>query len=443
MKKNRREIQWLFEQLPDLVSGGVLSDESAQKLKAHYGEPAAVDTRRTMLTLFGIIGSVLIGGGIILILAHNWADLSRAVRTVLSFLPMLMAQGFVGYVIFKRKKSPGWREGSAVFLMLTVGSSIALIGQTYHIPADMGNFVLIWMILILPVVYLLNSSLTAILYLAGVTAWGVIIRHTGGQSLFLWLLGGAFVPHILLSIRKNRYSSRSIILCYASFIVSAVAACVLLGKGLPGFLFIIMSSLFALFYLSGKLWFYDAPAIWQKPFYTLGALGITVLSFILTYDGVWNLISRTSLPLTVERAAVSDLILVAGLAGASIFLLMRSIIKEEYSDLPLGAAPLLVILGWYLINEKTGHELIGVLPAVIFNIYVLYLGIYNLVRGIKSRWFIQINSGLVVIAALIIMRFFDIDISFVAKAVGFIIIGTGFFVTNFLILKQMKKKQEA
>jgi len=41
MKKNRRAIQWLFEQLPGLVSGGVLSDESAQKLKGHYGEPAA------------------------------------------------------------------------------------------------------------------------------------------------------------------------------------------------------------------------------------------------------------------------------------------------------------------------------------------------------------------------------------------------------------------
>lgn len=54
MKKNRRAIQWLFEQLPGLVSGGVLSDESAQKLKGHYGEPAAVDTRRTSRDLPGL-----------------------------------------------------------------------------------------------------------------------------------------------------------------------------------------------------------------------------------------------------------------------------------------------------------------------------------------------------------------------------------------------------
>jgi len=37
MKKNRRAIQWFFEQLPGLVSGGVLSDESAQKLIRRTG----------------------------------------------------------------------------------------------------------------------------------------------------------------------------------------------------------------------------------------------------------------------------------------------------------------------------------------------------------------------------------------------------------------------
>ena len=53
MKKNRRAIQWLFEELPDLVSGGVLSDESAQKLRAHYGEPAAEKRIPRLISLYG------------------------------------------------------------------------------------------------------------------------------------------------------------------------------------------------------------------------------------------------------------------------------------------------------------------------------------------------------------------------------------------------------
>jgi len=52
MKKNRRAIQWLFEQLPGLVSGGVLSDESAQKLKGHYGEPVAEKKIPRLISLY-------------------------------------------------------------------------------------------------------------------------------------------------------------------------------------------------------------------------------------------------------------------------------------------------------------------------------------------------------------------------------------------------------
>ena len=440
-EKNKRAIKWLYQELPALVSGGVLSAEDAQKLRDYYGETKTVDTKRTILTIFGIIGSVMIGGGIVLILAHNWADFTRVVRTVLSFLPLLIAQGFVGYVICKRKKSVGWCEGSSVFLMLTVASSIALISQTYHIPADMGNFVLTWMLLSLPLVYLLNSSLTAVLYLIGITTWAGIVKHDGGHTTILWLLGGAFVPHIFLAIKERKYSPRSIILCFASFITSSVAAWLVLEKAMPGLLVIIYSSLFGLYYLSGKFWFDDAPAIWQKPFYFLGALGITVLSFILTYEGVWDDISRTFRSGMIEYAAVSDFILAIGLAGASIFLIVRSIIKKKLDNLPLGVAPLLAILGCGLVYFEEVYDVIGVLPVVIFNIYVLYLGISTLVNGVKTRWIVQINAGLIVISALILMRFFDIDISFVVKGIGFIVIGTGFFVTNYLIIKQMKNEK--
>jgi hypothetical protein len=37
----------------------------------------------------------------------------------------------------------GWREGTATFLVFAVGAAIALIGQTYHLPGDLGSFLLI------------------------------------------------------------------------------------------------------------------------------------------------------------------------------------------------------------------------------------------------------------------------------------------------------------
>ena len=42
------------------------------------------------------------------------------------------------------------------------------------------------------------------------------------------------------------------------------------------------------------------------------------------------------------------------------------------------------------------------------------------------------------IAALAGARFFDSDLSFVTRAIGFIVIGLGFLLTNFLLFKNRR-----
>ncbi len=61
-------------------------------------------------------GALLIGAGIILMLAHNWEDLSRPVRAALSFLPLLLAQGLAGWALVRRPESLAWREGTGALL---------------------------------------------------------------------------------------------------------------------------------------------------------------------------------------------------------------------------------------------------------------------------------------------------------------------------------------
>ena len=41
-----------------------------------------------------------------------------------------------------------------------------------------------------------------------------------------------------------------------------------------------------------------------------------------------------------------------------------------------------------------------------------------------------------IVAALAICRFFDSDLSFVARGVGFIIVGLGFLIANLLLFKR-------
>jgi hypothetical protein len=72
----------------------------------------------------------------------------------------------------------------------------------------------------------------------------------------------------------------------------------------------------------------------------------------------------------------------------------------------------------------------------LMNCYVLLLGVDILARGIRTNSIARANFGLLLIAALAITRFFDSDLSFVTRGIGFIVVGAGFLVANILLFKK-------
>jgi hypothetical protein len=63
------------------------------------------------------------------------------------------------------------------------------------------------------------------------------------------------------------------------------------------------------------------------------------------------------------------------------------------------------------------------------------------VAGVRDRRLSVVNGGMLVLAALIICRFFDSDLGFVVKGLAFIAVGVGFLVTNLLLVKRTKVTQ--
>lgn len=90
---NRRAVRWLRGQLPELVAAGAISPENAAAIERHYGP---VESRTNFgFIILATVGAALVGAGIILLIAHNWDDLSRATRTAIAFAPLLIAQALV------------------------------------------------------------------------------------------------------------------------------------------------------------------------------------------------------------------------------------------------------------------------------------------------------------------------------------------------------------
>lgn len=434
---SQKNVRWLYGQLPELVDKQVVTADTAERIKQHYQSSESKDGSKSVaLIVCGVVGALLIGMGIILLLAHNWEHLSRPMRTVISFLPLVLAQILVGWTVMNRQQSVAWRESTSTFLMAAIGSSIALIGQTYNIPGDMKSFLQIWMLLTIPVVYLLQASVPAVFYLIGTVCWAGYARMEAGHALGYWLLVLVVVPHILLAHRKKPEGFRSILLFWALCITVGIGmGFALQYRGSQHWILAFMS-LFAVYYLlSGRVFSESLPAL-VNPFFVIGTVGIAVVSLMLTYRYPWRSIfvefaghSRSYQPwMTPYSYAIGSALLVASLCLLAQVLTLR-IVKK----IPFGLAGMLGALGIALMWAANDVKV----PMLLFNLYLFVLGIHTIRVALVERNIGKVNLGLLILAALIIARFFDSGLSFTLRGIAFIFIGIGFLVTNILIKRRM------
>ena len=193
--------------LHELVEEQVITNDVASNIEDYYRSKQDHSPNR-LFTVFGVLGSLLVGLGIILILAHNWDNFSKSIKTGFAFLPLVIGQLFVGYSILK-KKSETWKEASGTFLFFAVGACIALISQIYNIPGNLSEYLLTWVILCLPLVYLLKSNALALLHIVFVTYYACVFGYySGNKEPWLYLILLALAVPFYLRLVKDRPKSQ-------------------------------------------------------------------------------------------------------------------------------------------------------------------------------------------------------------------------------------------
>ena len=88
--------------IEELLENQVISNEVASSIKNYYSSKKT-NTPNRLFTVFAVLGATLVGLGIILILAHNWDNFPKSIKTVFAFLPLVLGQLVVGYTILKKK----------------------------------------------------------------------------------------------------------------------------------------------------------------------------------------------------------------------------------------------------------------------------------------------------------------------------------------------------
>jgi uncharacterized membrane protein len=427
---------WLHGELAGLVKDGVLTEESAAALRGRYPLTSEADAtlarqkRSTnwAMVLFGILGAVLIGGGIILLLAYNWEAMGRPARTVVAFAPLVLSQALAFWMLWTDRGATWGRETIGTFIALMVGACIALVSQTYHLGGDFAAFMLAWTLLSLPVAYLLGATLPAIWYCAAAVIWSFSQnwRHSN-DALWFWPLLALVIPHWWLLARKNPYAARPVLLGWA--IVGAgtfgvAIACVNRESENP-FWVIAYAGWFAFLALAGRRWCADGRSIWQRPLQFVGVIGVATIALILTFDGVWRGGSR------IFQATVPLAIWIAVFVWTALALLLwiGSMLRRDIPSTVIGFFPVLTLATMNLPDGATATQ-------IIFNVFVFAIGVALLVFGLRHHQLGTVNGGMLILSALVLCRFFDSNLGFVLRGIVFILLGAGFLTMNFLLLRR-------
>ena len=206
-------------------AAGIITPQQAAAIRALYppdpGADAGKDAARRPLgdaiagrtiSVIAIMGSALIGLGIIAFIAANWSGMPTLARLALLIggTPTIYA---AGWLLAHRLHYP--RVGAAVILLGAVayGAALHLIAQIYHLPLYHPNLMPAWFLGVLPLAYIERSrallALALILFLAAAIFRAPVWLPDLGQSageMFALLSGYLALAALLFA--AGRWHSR-------------------------------------------------------------------------------------------------------------------------------------------------------------------------------------------------------------------------------------------
>jgi hypothetical protein len=427
--------RWLAEQLPEWEREGLVTAAAATVLRERYHvEPRAGLAQMVV----GAVGALLIGTGLIAVLAYNWDDFPRWVRLLLAFAPLAASQAAGWWVLQKNEWAKPWmRESAALVQTLAIGAAMALVSQIYNLPGKWTDLVFWWCVVAVPLAWVLKSDAAAIAYLIGIAVW--TIAQAGERAVTFAALEVADVriwfPILLAGILprwpgadlrdRPQPGGRFVLAATALVGLLAVAAYASIlpptsTGSLNGFPWLAMLSSAAvlLFPLDRDG---VAEPLSHKPQVLLGGLAVVVMALVATYEEpARDFVGAVEPSLRLGWCWLL-LAVVAGFAAMAFR-------QGRFAVLAIAGLALVPPLAAPLSPSGTG----GWPVAIAYSLLLLAAAIVLISLEFFGRQGAA-RIGAALITLLVILRMADADVSLLIKGLAFIAIGCGFLGFNVFI----------
>ena len=428
MDVSNKYLKWLESQMDAWVDKNIISAEQKLGIEGFYGEMPSERTEILPVVL-AVIGSALVGLGIILLLARNWSEFSRPLRLVISVIPFLAGMT-AAFIIVMRDSAKWTHEAVGVFIPISVIAGLGLIGQTYHSVQPAQSIFLVSALISLPFVYLLDSSIAAIIYifLSAVFVIASPVEYMNvsfAKALAMILL---IIPYSRILDREKRKFEGSWVNTFAviygfACMISSTNQSAYFPEGLLLYGLIISG----IFILRSERFSFP---------YALSLLLVFGVFFILTFNFRW----RYNFADSYDTQSLL-LLLALAVSSAAVFFMNHKNGNTDY----VRYAAFLVIPVVSVIYSTMAYSL-SIENAVVWSFNLAFFAVAVIIFANGSRLLLRsdasitrANMGLILILAIISKWFFDIDISFLARGILFICLGAAFLIFNYVFSKKKKR----
>lgn len=416
-----------------------------------YGEkPKTVDDgknekmRKTMITVFSVIASLLVGVGAILVFVNYWSEFPHTVKTVFSVLPMLIGQAAAVWVYKKKFEKPEWREGAAVLWCAGIAATVALCDSVLELSTDFSACALIDLALFLPIIYIFDVVSPLIVCYALSIYCGVLFNDEihleayGSPAFEMYILAvfaavfaAVFLGAVYVYIHRKESEDYRHKYSVWITVLAFIALGVFVGIYCEEQVFIPLLSLLILMYaLKGYMKF-------SVPVKTAVPLGIAVASVFLSialapaeyeYPDSYGRLETSRLIIIIVSAAVTAAALIIGLKK------QKGNVWENIYLLSITA-----LFAFSAVSIRTSLEGKLYTYLAVF-VLIIVQAIALIVSGAREGRFVELNIGLLTVIAMIYEVLFSQDINILAVGIVMIFFGVCLFIINYRIARSVNKK---
>jgi hypothetical protein len=290
-----------------------------------------------------------------------------------------------------------------------------------------------WLWLALPIPYLTGSTLAA------VGVWALLVVRAGGQMWLgarpdIWGVILAAAPFVIMRARRYPESWATALLTLAAAVSTFVVGTILtVDHGWDG-----MWALFDVSFLAALValvsWPMGSEGVgWRRRLAHPAWFALIVLAAILSFDDVWRGVDNVG----VEWRRVTFIIVpVIALACAALATAVAIVLAQSGRLAPAigAAAGLVIVIGHVL--AQAGADEIG---WMLFNVWLLAAGVAVLAEGVRMMELGTVNRGLAAVAAFMVARFFDTELSFLLRGVGFVTLGFACLAVNLWLIRGARR----